>query len=82
MILYTSPKKDTNTMHEFVSLFRRKLTKPSNITIIDDIRASAILLNYKPKKYMSEKDKDILSIHWIAYSSFDVPDLVWMYPEK
>lgn len=82
MILYTSPNKDINTMQEFVNLFRRTLTKPSNITIIDDIRANDVLQNYKPRKYMTQEEISILSNHWLAYSSFDAPNLVWMYPEK
>ena len=82
MILYTSPNKDINTMQEFVNHFRRTLTKPSNITIIDDIRANDVLQNYKPRKYMTQEEISILSNHWLAYSSFDAPNLVWMYPEK
>lgn len=82
MILYTSPNKDINTMQEFVNIFRRKLTKPSNITIIDDIRANDILRNYKARKSMTQEEIDVLSNHWLAYSSFDAPDVVCMYPEK
>ena len=82
MILYTSPNKDINTMQEFVDLFRRTLTKPSNITIIDDIRANDVLQNYKPRKDMTREEISVLSNHWLAYSSFDAPNLVWMYPEK
>lgn len=82
MILYNSPNKDKNTMQEFVNLFRRNLTKPSNITVIDDLRARNILQYYKPRSYMSKDEIDVLSNHWIAYSSFDAPDFVWMYPEK
>lgn len=25
---------------------------------------------------------EIQSKHWIAYSTFDAPECVWMYPEK
>lgn len=66
MILYTSPNKDINTMQEFVNLFRRTLTKPSNITIIDDIRANDVLQNYKPRKYMTQ-EISILSNHWLIH---------------
>lgn len=69
-------------MQEFVDLFRRTLTKPSNITIIDDIRANDVLHNYKPRKDMTREEISVLSNHWLAYSSFDTPNLVWMYPEK
>ncbi|EJX09497.1 hypothetical protein EVA_02389, partial [gut metagenome] len=38
--------------------------------------------DYKPRMSMSAEEFDILSNHWIAYSSFDVPTLTWIYPEK
>ena len=82
MILYKSPNKDKNTMHEFVEKFRSRLTRPSNLTIIDDIRAKRILKDYKPRSVMTQEDIIMLSKHWIAYSSFDAPKYVWMYPEK
>ena len=82
MVLYKSPNKDKNTMCEFVEQFRHRLTRPTNITIIDDIRAKPVLLNYKPRKMMSKSEIDIQEKHWIAYSTFDAPESVWMYPEK
>lgn len=82
MILYKSPNKDENTIREFVSRFRTKLNRPANITIIDDIKAKAILQKYTPRTLMSPDDREIQSKHWIAYSTFDAPEYVWMYPEK
>lgn len=82
MILYESPNKDKNTMQEFIEIFRTKLSRPTNITVIDDIRAKSILLNYKPRSLMSNEEIYIQAKHWIAYSSFDAPECVWMYPEK
>ena len=82
MILYKSPNKDKNTMQEFIEIFRTKLNRPTNITVIDDIRAKSILMNYKPRSLMSNEEIDIQAKHWIAYSSFDAPECVWMYPEK
>lgn len=82
MILYKSPNKDGNTLKEFIEQFRRNLKRPSNITVIDDIRAQTVLTDYKPRKQMSKEEIEILSKHWIAYSSFDAPEYVWMYPER
>lgn len=82
IIHYESPNKDKISIFEFVSKFRSELLRPSNITIIDDIRAKEILQNYIPRNQMSDNDIDIQSKHWIAYSSFDAPQCVWMYPEK
>ncbi len=31
---------------------------------------------------MSNEEIDIQARHWIAYSTFDAPEYVWMYPEK
>lgn len=82
MILYTSPNKDKNTMIDFISNFRRDLTRPSNITVVDDERAIPILVNYKPMSQMSEYEIKMQAEHWIAYSTFDAPETVWMYPER
>ena len=82
MILYESPNKDENTIREFVEQFRAKLSRPTNITIIDDIKVKAIMQNYKPRQFMSRQEIDIQAKHWIAYSTFDAPEFVWMYPEK
>jgi hypothetical protein len=82
IIHYESPNKDKISIFEFVSKFRSELLRPSNITIIDDIRAKEILQNYIPRNQMSDNDIEIQSKHWIAYSSFDAPQFVLMYPEK
>ena len=82
MILYKSPNKDENTLMEFIEMFRKHLKRPSNITVIDDIRAKSILLNYKPRKLMLDEEIEIMAKHWIAYSTFDAPAVVWVYPEK
>lgn len=82
MILYKSPNKDKNTLMEFIEQFRKKLKRPTNITVIDDIRAKAVLINYKPRKQMSDEEIEIQAKHWIAYSSFDAPEVVFIYPER
>lgn len=80
MILYNAANKDKNTISSFVEKFRKPLSKPSNITIIDDLRVKDII--DKPRMMMSLEEIDILSKHWVAYSSFDAPTAVWMYPER
>ena len=82
MVLYTSENKDKHSIRDFVLRFRKTLKRPSNITIIDDIRAKEILLNYKPRHQMSQQEKDIQADHWIGYSSFDAPEYVMIYPDK
>lgn len=82
IILYKSSNKDKHSIRDFVKQFRKKLSRPSNLTIIDDIRAKDILLNYRPRQLMPTEDIEIQTKHWIAYSSFDAPELIWMYPER
>lgn len=82
MILYKSPNKDKNSLIEFIEQFRQSLKRPTNITVIDDIRAQSVLQNYKPRNQMSKEEIEILAKHWIAYSSFDAPKYVWVYPER
>lgn len=82
MILYNSLNKYKNSLIEFIKQFRQGLKRPTNITVIDDIRVQSVLQNYKPRKQMSKEEIEILAEHWIAYSSFDAPKDVWIYPEK
>lgn len=81
-ILYTSINKDKNSMENFVRHLRDIYTKPANFTIVDDMRASVILNDYKPRNRMTAEEIKIMSEHWIALSTFDAPYDVWMYPEK
>lgn len=81
MILYKSINKDKNTIVDFVQRIRKRMSRPTNITIIDDIRAKSILDNYKPRNLMSTEEISILSRHWIAYSTFDAPECTWYHPE-
>lgn len=80
MILYKSSNKDRNTIKEFVDKFRSNLSKPSNLTIIDDLRVVGII--DKSRSQMTLDEIKIMAKHWIAYSTFDAPSAVWMYPEK
>lgn len=80
MILYKSSNKDRNTIKEFIDKFRSNLSKPSNLTIIDDLRVVGII--DKSRSQMTLDEIKIMAKHWIAYSTFDAPSAVWMYPEK
>lgn len=82
LVLYKSPNKDKITIIEFVGLFRQHINRPANITIIDDLKVQSILSNYSPRKLMSSEEIELQSKHWIAYSSFDAPECVTMYPER
>lgn len=79
-ILYRSSCKDKNSMDSFIRELRKKYTKPTNFTIIDDIRVNEII--EKHKSVITDFEIDLLTEHWVAYSSFEAPDTVWMYPEK
>lgn len=79
-ILYKSSNKDKGSIIEFIQLFRKEKTKKTNITIIDDERVMDII--NRSRNTWSSTERDIITNHWIAYSSFDAPDSVWMYPEK
>lgn len=80
IILYKSINKDKNTIYEFVEQFRTKLTRPANITIIDNLKIKDLI--NKPRFQLSEEEVNLEAKHWIALSTFDAPATVWMYPEK
>lgn len=42
------------------------------------------MVNFSLKTYkqLTPEETIFISKHWIAYSSFDAPEYVWMYPEK
>ena len=81
-ILYKGKDKSKNMISYFVSKFRDEHAyKPSNITIVDDVKALEFL-DSKKTFNLNDQQKRFLADHWIAYSSFDAPDFVWMYPEK
>lgn len=81
-VLYKGEDKSKNMISYFISKFRDEhACKPSNITIVDDIKALD-LLDSKKNHNLNDQQRQFLANHWIAYSSFDVPDFVWMYPEK
>lgn len=79
-ILYKSDCKDKNTMTKFIHQLRESYIKPTNFTIIDDIRVNKIL--EKPSGAMTDSEIELLTEHWVALSTFDAPEYVWMYPEK
>lgn len=81
-VLFKDKDKSKNMLEYFVSKFRDEYAyKPSNITIVDDMRAIELLDSRKNPKLSPEQEK-FLAEHWIAYSSFDASDYVWMYPSK
>lgn len=81
-VLFKDKDKSKNMLEYFVSKFRNEYAyKPSNITIVDDMQAIELLDSRKNPKLSPEQEK-FLAEHWIAYSSFDASDYVWMYPSK
>ncbi len=79
-VLYCGINKDSVTMQNFVNEFRRGKSKPINITIFDNIEVDKCI--DKRSYETTEIEHKLLSKHWIAYSSFDAPESVWMYPER
>jgi len=77
-ILYKGMNKDKNSIIEFVSGFRSVHPKPLNISIYDDRCVETFMYDYPIK----DENQKLLAKHWLAFSSFDAPDVVWMYPEK
>ena len=82
IILYQSPNKDKSSIEDFVQWIRNKLEPKSNITLIDDMRVLPIMVNYKPRAYMTSEEVKTQAKHWIGFSSFDAPEYTWMYPER
>lgn len=81
IIWYKSPNKDKSSVEDFVCRMRKNLKPKSNITLIDDMRALPILVNYSPHTITAE-EIEIKAKHWIAYSTFGSPESIWMYPER
>lgn len=77
-ILYLSKNRDQNSLLDFVIKFRKGKRKPSNISIYDD----NCILNLLGKYPIIGEEQELLAEHWIAYSTFDAPNSIMMYPEK
>lgn len=79
MVLYKDCDKSSNAIEYFISKFRQEhAIKASNITVVDDKRVQDLL----NKKDLAPSERSFLSQHWLSYSTFDAPDVVWMYPER
>jgi hypothetical protein len=79
-VLYKDSNKSLEAIESFVYRFRDKhAIKASNITIVDDIRAIELI---DAKRNLTDEENQFLSKHWIAYSPFDAPELVLMYPNQ
>ena len=78
-VLYKDCDKTSNAIEYFISKIRQEYAiKESNITVVDDKRV-VLLFDKRP---LTSSEDDFLAKHWIAYSTFDAPAFVWMYPEK
>lgn len=81
-VLYKDTDKSSNMLKYFVSKFREEYAyKPSNITIVDDVRVIDLLAPQNSSSWTKDEEKFVAE-HWIAYSTFDAPEFVWMYPNK
>ncbi|MDD4032903.1 MAG: DUF2971 domain-containing protein [Bacteroidales bacterium] len=78
-VLYKDLDKSSNAIEYFIYKFRQEhAIKASNITVIDDKMVEPLL----DKKPLTIIEHNLLSEHWVAFSSFDAPDYIWMYPAK
>lgn len=82
IIWYKSPNKDKSSIEDFVQRVRKDLSPNSNITLIDDMSVLPILVNYKPRPAMTIEEIETQAKHWIGYSIYTSPEVVWMYPER
>lgn len=81
-VLYKDTDKSSNMLKYFVSKFREEYAyKPSNVTIVDDVRVIDLLNSQNSSSWTKDEEKFVAE-HWIAYSTFDAPEFVWMYPNK
>lgn len=65
---------------DFIDYFRKNHTKKqANISIYDNEIVSTFCYQ---NKGLSSEQQSLLSKHWIAYSPFEAPLDVWMYPEE
>ncbi len=80
IILYHSSNKDKNSLIEFHQYLRNNINSPSNITVIDDKEILPILNKFSSETSSDEYKK--LQKHWLLFSTFDAPDVCWVYPER
>ena len=81
-ILYKSKNKDRNSLICFLKHLRKDFKRPANFTIIDNIIVDNILNDGKRNGSRTEKEILDLHEHWLAYSSYDAPNDLMMYPER
>jgi len=78
-VLLLSPIREKSYLEHFVKKFREEYaTKQSNILLYDDEKIYDLIGKYP----LYGKDEKLFADHLIAMSTFDVPDYIWMYPDK
>jgi hypothetical protein len=78
-VLYNSANLETNILQNFISKFREEhSTKQSNISLYDSESIRHLIGKYP----LYGKEKQLFAEHLIAFSSFDAPNFIWMYPDK
>lgn len=67
------------SLKNFISKFREEYaTKQSNVNLYDSKDVKDLIGKYP----LYGSDRAFMAQHWIAMSSFDAPDFVFMYPDK
>lgn len=77
-IIWKSENTDRWSLKDFIISFKRQHGE-CNINIINDIQVLPMLDKFSSQ--CNETEARLIQEHWLAYSSFDVGDEVWYYPE-
>lgn len=78
-LYYYAESKDENSLTHLIRTFRADHeNRPMNICVYDD----KCVISFLGKYPLTEQEKEIDSKHWIAMSTFDAPELIWMYPGR
>jgi hypothetical protein len=78
-VLYKGSEVKEDFLKKFITKFREEYaTKQSNVNLYDSIDIIDLIGEYP----LQGKNRALMAEHWIASSTFDVPDFIFMYPDK
>ena len=77
-IFWKSENSDKWSLKDFIISFKRQHGE-CNVNIIDDEQVLPMLDKFSSE--CNEAEARLIQEHWLAYSSFDVGNEVWYYPE-
>lgn len=78
-VFYKSPEVKEESLKIFISKFRKEhATKQANVNLYD----SKDIIDLIGKYPLNGENRALIAKHWIGMSTFDIPDFVFMYPDK